>query len=87
MADAPKARSTSWNSGDNIKLQGLFDEDRVDPHTEGTKAKIDKIREDHFAHIPYRNFRTLWIKKSAAYITNGTLSGANTSGKNSATWF
>ena len=82
-----KARNTSWNTGDDIKLLGLIDQDRVDPHIEGTKANIEQIRAEHFPQIPYRNFRTLWIKKSTQYITNGTLNGANTSGKGCTTWF
>lgn len=83
---ALKEHSTSWNRGDDIKLLGLFNQESVYPHIEGTKANIEKIRAEHFAQIPYRNFRTLWIKKSAQYITEGKLNGANTSGKGSTTW-
>ena len=77
---SPKPRAPSWNKGDNIKLKSLFGNlDGVDPEIDGTQANIEEVRVKHISHIPYRNFRTLWLKKSAQYIVHGLLSGANNS--------
>ncbi|KAL9180917.1 hypothetical protein ACHAXT_009722 [Thalassiosira profunda] len=80
MADAtaaPKARNPSWNKGDDVKLLGLLQRGDVDPHAEHSQANIEAIRKKYFSHIVYRNFRGLLIKKSAQFITDGTLKGAN----------
>lgn len=80
-AAAPKARNQSWNTGDDTKLLGLFEEKKVEADIEQTKDNIEAIRAKHFSHIPYRNFRTLFLKKSAQYTLDGTLKGANKPGE------
>jgi len=83
MAAAPKTKNKSWNQGDDHKLLGLFNQHRddpskgVDPETVQEKLILDEIRKKHFSHIPYTNFRINWKKKSAQYLIDQTLHGAN----------
>ena len=89
MAASTKKKSPSWNKGDDHKLLGLFNEHRDNPGASGldwnievTKGALEAIIEKHFPHIPYRNFRTLWIKKANQYNIDQTLHGANNNNDN-----
>jgi len=79
--DTPKARAKSWATGDDVKLLALFDEAIVDPEGPTDIHSLEAIRKEHFNHIPYRNFRIRFLEKSANYIVNRNLTGANTSSK------
>ena len=79
VADAAKSakeRAISWNKGDDIKLFELFNKDIANPSATD-KQHLEDIREKHFTHILYRNFRTNYLKKSAQWEVGRTRKGAN----------
>ena len=79
-ATTQKSKNPSWNQGDDIKLFELFKQSKVDPRNT-KKASLDAVRESHFNHIPYRNFRTQFLKKSAQYEVDKLKNGANIPGE------
>ena len=84
-ASTKKKKNPSWNEGDDHKLLALFNEHRanpnkgLDPNIEVTKPALEEIIQKYFPQIPYRNFRILWLKKTAQYNIDQTLHGANKS--------
>ena len=76
MSKSPQKNNSSWNIGDNVKLYNLFKIRKADPK-ENKKKYIDPIREKHFPNIPYRNFRTNYLKKTAQWEVDQEKQGAN----------
>ena len=75
-AKSAKERAISWNKGDDIKLFELFNKDIANPSATD-KHYLEDIREKHFTHILYRNFRTNYLKKSAQWEVDRAKKGAN----------
>ena len=60
-------RGAYWNSGDDVTLNKLFERREANPNHTNIKD-LKPINEKYFARIPYRNFRTNFLKKAALWI-------------------
>ena len=67
-----------WNSCDDVKLHSLFDQRRVSSKLR-RKKEIEPIREEHFPHTKYKNFRVNFLKKVAQWEVNEEKKGSNRS--------
>ena len=73
---ASRQRGAYWNSGDDITLKSGFDRRRFSP-TVRNKNELEPIRLKYFQHIPYRNFRTNFLKKAAQWQVDREARGNN----------
>ena len=73
---ASKQRGAYWNSGDDVTLHNGFDRRRFSPNLR-TKSELEPIRLKYFQRIPYRNFRTNFLKKAAQWQMDQEARGNN----------
>ena len=72
-----KTRQGYWNAGNDVTLNGLFDQRRVSTKLR-KKGDIEPVRVKHFPEHQYVNFRLNYLKRAAQWELNQTKKGANT---------